>query len=345
MPTHRSPDEIAELRARAAALRAAGTGAKRIAEQLGIPYNLAQTLLRGVPVPASLMRLRAKDDLREAALALRREGRTYDEIQVELGVSKGSLTLWLRELAHPTEEQRRAVRSGTTEPAPLEVPPDAEIARALRSDGWLLREIADELGVSHVTIHRWCAGLAVPPRANRGRTPEEMRALARATWDSKNAESDRERDCLMSEIASTVGALSARELDLIAATAYWCEGSKRKPWRRSEKLTLINSDPDVIRLWVAWLTTRGVGFDRCYLAVNIHESADVERATRFWADVLGIDPADFAKPVLKRHNPKTVRKNTGEAYVGCLVIGVRQGRTLYREVEGLWRGIAGAMTP
>jgi len=135
MPTHQSDDEIRELKEQAAALRATGVGAKRIARQLGISNNLANTLLKGVAVPASLMRMRAKDDLREAAIALRLEGRTYDEIKTELGVSKGSLSLWLREMAHPTEEQRGAVRSGALGEAPLDAPPDAEIARALRQDG------------------------------------------------------------------------------------------------------------------------------------------------------------------------------------------------------------------
>lgn len=35
-----------------------------------------------------------------------------------------------------------------------------------------------------------------------------------------------------------------------------------------------------------------------------------------------------------RHNPKTVRKNTGEDYRGCLVIQVRSSGGRYREIEG-----------
>jgi hypothetical protein len=36
----------------------------------------------------------------------------------------------------------------------------------------------------------------------------------------------------------------------------------------------------------------------------------------------------------KHHNPKTVRKNTGEEYHGCLAIRVRQSAGLYRRIEG-----------
>jgi hypothetical protein len=79
--------------------------------------------------------------------------------------------------------------------------------------------------------------------------------------------------------------------------------------------------------------------------LSIHESADVEAATRYWAEVVGAAPSDFGKPSLKRHNPKTVRKNTGEAYVGCLVVRVLQGRQLYQQIEGIWRGIVAGAVP
>jgi hypothetical protein len=55
--------------------------------------------------------------------------------------------------------------------------------------------------------------------------------------------------------------------------------------------------------------------------------------------VLRVSTDAFAKPSLKRHNARTTRKNTGDSYVGCLVIGVRRSRELYLEVEGTWRGI------
>ena len=285
------------------------------------------------------MRLRAKDDLREAAVALRREGRTYDEIKAELGVSKGSLNLWLRELAHPSEEQRESVRSGTTSEPSLEVPRDAEIARALRSDGWLLREIADELGVMPKTAHVWCRGLPVPARASHGRSPEEARAMNRARWDAELARRDVERQAVIGGHRARVGELDDIRFDLVVATAYWCEGSKSKPWNRREKLQFINSDPDLIRLFVGWLQLRGVGIERLRLSVNIHESGDLDAATGFWAEVVACEVSDFAKPLIKRHNPVTIRENTGHGYHGCLSIGVRQSRLLYQEIEGLWRGI------
>jgi len=46
------------------------------------------------------------------------------------------------------------------------------------------------------------------------------------------------------------------------------------------------------------------------------------------------DPAQFGRPSIKRHNPKTVRLNVGETYRGCLAIEVLRAASLYKRIEG-----------
>ena len=67
-------------------------------------------------------------------------------------------------------------------------------------------------------------------------------------------------------------------------------------------------------------------------------------AKKFWLAVTGADPAQFRQTVLKRHNPRTVRKNVGADYQGCLRIDVLQSAGLYRRIEG-WVRAATAVTP
>ncbi|MDX6200489.1 MAG: hypothetical protein QOJ79_3640 [Actinomycetota bacterium] len=353
MGRHRTPEEKVQLGEQARAMRAEGKSRREIEEALGIGDDLAKALLRGVPLPNSLQRPRAKDDHHEAAIALRRAGRTYDEIADELGVSKGSLSLWLRDLPHPTEQQRDAVHHpdpapDIASPPPLDVLPGRDrvaLARQMRVDGFLLHEIAEEFSVSVKTACLWCTGIPVPPRARHGGNPEHVRMMSRKRWDAVLAERDAERTAIKQAAASRVGVLSDRELELIAATAYWCEGSKDKSYDRRERVTFINSDPQLIEVWLEWLRRRGVDRDRIRLALSIHASADLEAATRYWSEVAGFDESSFGKPTLKKHNPKTVRKNIGDAYVGCLVVRVLQGRGLYQEIEGVWRGIAAGAFP
>ena len=95
---------------RAVQLRLAGLSRSQIADALGLRSG-GQSLtswLRGVPPPAWPHRPRAKDDLRETAVAMRAEGRSYREIRHVVGVSKSTLSLWLRDVPL-TEEQRQAL--------------------------------------------------------------------------------------------------------------------------------------------------------------------------------------------------------------------------------------------
>ncbi|MDP9435765.1 MAG: helix-turn-helix domain-containing protein, partial [Actinomycetota bacterium] len=92
-------------------LRAAGRSRREIQVELGIGDDLAKALLRGVPLPDSVRRPRAKDALRAEALDMRRQGATYDQLASELSVSKSTCSLWLRDLPHPELDPERAARA------------------------------------------------------------------------------------------------------------------------------------------------------------------------------------------------------------------------------------------
>src|ERR1700719_442611 len=90
------------LRERAIALRRAGRSRREIKEVLGIGSN--QTLneaLQGEPPPEWTRRPRAKDDLHARARELREQGLDYDDIAASLGVSKSSVSLWVRDMPRP----------------------------------------------------------------------------------------------------------------------------------------------------------------------------------------------------------------------------------------------------
>jgi hypothetical protein len=133
------------------------------------------------------------------------------------------------------------------------------------------------------------------------------------------------------------------ELFVAGVVAYWAEGAKAKPWRADEWFTFINSDPQMITLMLRWLDLVGVARDRLILRVSIHESADVEAAEAFWRQLVGVGEDQFRRSTLKRHNPRTARKNVGVDYHGCLIINVRRSTELYRQIEGWWSGIIGSV--
>lgn len=96
----------------------------------------------------------------------------------------------------------------------------------------------------------------------------------------------------------------------------------------------MNSDPGLIRFFLRFLQITGTSKDDAIFRVYIHENADAESAQRFWLEVTGAPADQFRTPALKRHNPKTIRKNVGEDYHGCLRIDVRRSSSLYRRIEG-----------
>ncbi|MFE2320562.1 hypothetical protein ACFXC8_47370 [Streptomyces sp. NPDC059441] len=264
------------LRERAVALRRAGLSRRQIHDRLHVHNNdILNRLLEGEPPPEWTKRPNAKDDLRDKARELRLQGWTYDRIQAELGCSKSSISLWVRDLPKPE------------------------------------------------------------PRY----TPKEQQALMNEGLAHLRAAQDREREATKQAAAAEIGRLSDRDLFIAGVALYWAEGSKSKPYARRERVIFVNSDPGVIQTYLAWLDLLKVTGDRLRYTVLIHESADVDAAQHYWADLVGVDVSAFQKPTLKKHNPKTVRKNTGSDYRGCLVIRVLQSAELYCRIEGWWKGI------
>lgn len=264
------------LRAQAVALRREGLSLRQIRDRLKVFNNdILNRLVQGEPAPEWTRRPNAKDDLRDKARELRLQGMTYDRIQAELGCSRSSISLWVRDLPKPE------------------------------------------------------------PRY----TDEERRTLMNAGLARLRASQDEERHEAKHRARDAVGKLSDRELFIAGVTLYWAEGAKDKAYSRRESLQFINSDPNVITLYLRWLELLEVPRERMRFRVSIHESADVTGAEQFWAELAGVPASAFQRATLKRHNPKTTRKNTAEAYRGCLVIYVTKSTDLYRRVEGTWYGI------
>ncbi|WFE63861.1 helix-turn-helix domain-containing protein [Micromonospora sp. WMMD714] len=103
--TDPSAAEVRRLRA------GEGLSVRQIQARTGLGRNRVYALLRGVPPPAWTRRPTAKDGLRAAAVALRGEGRSVDDIATQLGVAKSTAYLWVRHLPlDPDDEAARERR-------------------------------------------------------------------------------------------------------------------------------------------------------------------------------------------------------------------------------------------
>jgi transposase len=270
----RTKQELDRLREQAVMLRRQGKSCRQIKSILGpIGSSTLNDALKDEPPPEWTRRPRAMDDLRAQARELRAQGMDYEEIVAALGVAKGSVSLWVRDLPIPAR---------------------------------------------------------LSPAESRKRSAEG----ARRYWAAERPLREARRAAAVEAAAAQIGDLTDRELLIAGAIAYWCEGAKSKPHRRSDRVMFINSDPALIRFFLSFLDATGTPRTGLIFRVYIHESADMESAQRFWMDVTGASPDRFRNPTIKRHNPKTVRKNVGDDYHGCLRIDVRRSADLYRRIEG-----------
>ena len=234
--------------------------------------------LKGAPPPDWTRRPNAKDGLRTRARELRARGLAYREISYELGVSKSSVSLWVRDLPRPSR-------------------------------------------LSYAE--------------NRRRSAEGVRRY----WAAERRVRGAQRAADVAAAAAEIGDLSDRELLIAGAIAYWCEGTKKKAHQNSERVVFVNSDAGLVRFFLRFLAAAGIQRSDLTFCVHIHETGDVDAAQAFWQEVTSAPADQFTRPTLKRHNPKTNRKNIGEGYHGCLRIGVYRSSGLYRKIEG-WASAA-----
>jgi hypothetical protein len=270
--------------------------------------------------------------LREQAIALRRAGKSRREIKDLLGITSGEI---LNEALKGEPPQPWNVRPNAK---------DAERAKAreLRTQGLGYNRIAAELGVSKNSVSLWVRDLPRPEPLSYEECRRRAAEGVRRYWAAERPVREAQRQAAHAAAAAQIGPLNEREILIAGAIAYWCEGAKNKPYRRSDRVVFMNSDPALIGLFLRFLKVAEIGDDRLIYQVQIHESADVDAAQRFWLNVTGADPAQFRHPTLKRHRPTTTRKNTGDDYHGCLRLEVRRSAGLYRKIEGWAAGVMSA---
>jgi transcriptional regulator with XRE-family HTH domain len=270
----RTSRELDQLREQIVALRRAGKSVRQIKQILGpIGNRTLHDALRGEPPPEWTRRPNAKDDLRARARELRLQGLDYEEIAAQLGVSKSSVSLWVRDLPRPQ------------------------------------RLVPEECAM---------------------RISERMRRY----WAAERPVRAARRAAASAAAAASIGDLTGREILIAGAVAYWCEGAKNKPHRRADRVTFSNSDPELISFFLLFLDTVGIPRSDLAFQLQIHETADVAPAVRFWLALTEARPEQFGKTFLKHHNPATTRKNISDGYHGCLRVDVRRSCELFRRIEG-----------
>ncbi|WBB72917.1 helix-turn-helix domain-containing protein [Micromonospora sp. WMMD1128] len=247
------------------------------------------------------------------------------EIQARLGIGRDRVYAMLRGIPPPEWTRRPRARDD-----------DRAEAVRLRKGGRSVNQIAEQLGVAKSTAYQWVRHLPLDPdAATAERRRAHSKVMTEARWSAYRESRDAAQAAEQARAAGVVGGLSERDLLVLGAAIYWCEGAKSKPWRRPVTMQFVNTDPGLLALFLRFLEVCGVDRAVPTYRVSIHESADAEAAVDWWAQRLRLPLERFRRTALKRHNPTTMRRNTGDTYHGCLVITVPRSRALYWRIEGM----------
>src|SRR5580693_6925170 len=172
----RSPSSKAgRLREQAIALRRAGRSRREIKEILGIVSNATlDRALRGEPPPEWTRRPRAKDDSHARARELREQGLDYEEIAAALGVSKSSVSLWVRDMPRPARLSYEECCKRSAEGSRLYWETERPAREARREE--VRAAAADQIGTLSKreiliagAIAYWCEGTKSKPHRRQDR--------------------------------------------------------------------------------------------------------------------------------------------------------------------------------
>jgi predicted transcriptional regulator len=271
----RTKEELSVLRERAVALRLAGKSLREIKQALGPMSNTTlHDALRGTPPPAWTRRPNAKDDIKAQARELRTQGVDYDEIAARLGVSKSSVSLWVRDMPVPErlsyEERRKRAADGVQRY--WEVERQVRGSQRAREVAAAAAELSDltrrEILVAGAIAY-WCEGAKNKPN----------RKVDQVTFIN----SDPGLITFFLRFLDTAG-ISRDDLilrvhihenaDAEAAQQYWLEVTHTRP-DQFRRPTLKRHNPKTLR------TNVGENYHGC-LRIDVRRSAQLYRRIEGW---------------------------------------------------------------
>ncbi len=170
-------------------------------------------------------------------------------------------------------------------------------ALAMRNKGLSYSAIKEKLGISKSTLSYWLKDLPLSPeRINklRAHSPKRIEKF-RNTMREKREKRTRKA---YEDSSKKIGTLSKRELFIAGFFLYWAEGGKTKPYN----ITLSNTDPGMIRFYLAWVYSLGVPKEKIRVRLQLYADMHIKKEISFWVYELGLASSQFRKPYIKSSN-------------------------------------------
>ena len=210
-----------------------------------------------------------------------------------------------------------------------------EKARALRRQGESIGKISQTLRASKSTVSYWCRDIELSAKQidALARKQEEGGAFGRLrAAEAKRAlriSATREE---FEHGKRTVGSLNRRDIFMVGAALYWGEGYKSG----NEECGLTNSNPDIIRAFIAWLgQIHNVNPSDLILRVSINQThmQRIRPVEKYWSKATKISLSQFTRASFIKTRTRKMYANHDEHF-GTLRVKVRRATTLRRRILG-----------
>lgn len=149
--------------------------------------------------------------------------------------------------------------------------------KRLRETGHSLPEICKVLRRRSSTVHRFAKDIVI--------LPEYVNILKQKQGGSINRskifwEKARTKAC------NLLKTINRRDKLFVLASLYWGEGTKKE-------LNIINSDPALIRVFIACLKEIGVSKKDLRISIRVYNGIDINSAKKYWAKVCQINTREI----------------------------------------------------
>ena len=191
-----------------------------------------------------------------------------------------------------------------------------EKARELRKQGWSVRDITLELGVSKGSVSMWVRDIELT---------EEQQTLLKsrqAQWAGRNQGGKTNRAKAMQQriVYQQAGRERARNGNRLHHTGcllYWCEGAKVK----RNSVHFVNSDPNMMLLFMRFLREEMKADEPKFrLQIHCHTQDEIEqhRIEKYWLTLLNLPETCLQKTQFKQGS--NTRKKRLENGVCALMV-------------------------
>ncbi len=219
-------------------------------------------------------------------------------------------------------------------------------AIAMRKKGKTYSEILSVIPVAKSTLTLWLHNVGMAIHQKQRITDARIAGQKRGALAKHNIRVALQKK-IINAAKSEIGSISKRELFLMGVILYWAEGSKEKEWYPGSRLIFSNMDPNMIRVFLKWLTDIAkvpknmIGFQ---IYFHKDHKRRVEEVITYWQKVTGFPRESLEKVYFKTNKIKTTnRRNIGDQYYGLLRIIVGRSSGLVRKVAGWTEGIVEGM--